>query len=240
MLKLLAMGTTLFILPFNEWLMLESSERDLIVIRGVSGSDCIYPREQSREIACIKWSEPELDVRRKFWSKWGIEQTSIQPPSKIYQLMMYVVLFQLAIFLIDLGATLVMCCRYRLQKSSQWTSERCLSLILSTIIFICYLIVITVVISANGEFIVVKEPMEAHLGSAFMLLIADLFIFTLGWALVSLPRLLLSDTEENREATIQQRVLDRWTRLMSPRNTTNRSAPRRSGAKEERVRLQNR
>lgn len=43
MLKLLAMGITLFILPFNEWLMLESSQRDLIVI--VSGGLSIKVRQ---------------------------------------------------------------------------------------------------------------------------------------------------------------------------------------------------
>lgn len=110
--------------------------------RGISGSDCVYERADA-PIQCVRWAET-ASRRDAFWGKFGLDSMRVDQPggsesemlfilnflSAVFRSLYYMVLLQLFLFLLDIGATLVMCCRYKAQKDGQ-TLEKRVSLALS-------------------------------------------------------------------------------------------------------------
>uniref|UniRef100_A0A183BKZ9 Transmembrane protein n=1 Tax=Globodera pallida TaxID=36090 RepID=A0A183BKZ9_GLOPA len=169
MLKLVAMGVTLFTLPFNEWILLQRPQFDN---RGISGSDCVSEQkgattDPAGATRCVHWSDA-VHERDSFWAREGLGDVRMEMPGTVHRALFSLVLLQLFLFLLDLGATLVMCCRYKLQKGVS-TAEKRVSLSLSVAILCVYLGVTVSVASANVHFTHSRPEFESSLGVAFKL-----------------------------------------------------------------------
>uniref|UniRef100_A0A914HW71 Uncharacterized protein n=1 Tax=Globodera rostochiensis TaxID=31243 RepID=A0A914HW71_GLORO len=186
MLKLVAMGVTLFTLPFNEWILLQRPQFDNVkIIRGISGSDCVSEQkgattDPAGATRCVHWSDSALE-RDSFWAREGLGDVRMEMPGTVHRALFSLVLLQLFLFLLDLGATLVMCCRYKLQKGVS-TAEKRVSLSLSVAILCVYLGVIISVTSANGRFTHSRPQFESSLGVAFKLYFGMALLYSRGKA----------------------------------------------------------
>jgi len=234
MLKLIAIGITIFILPFNEWIVSDATPGGKIFMRGLSGSDCIKTTDQLNDISCIRWSDDAgASVARSFWAQVGLRQQDIQPPTSMHRLLYYLLVCQIAVFILDLGATTIMCCRYRTHKSSR-TIEKRLSLAFSAFVLAVYSVVLVTMMAASYSF-VHKKNVEVHLGTAFTLLIVAIVTFLLGWALSNVQTIVQANSTAEGRRGIQLQVVERWQKLIS-RRERNRGNNRAAGPGEN-VRL---
>ncbi|KAL3095291.1 hypothetical protein niasHS_007390 [Heterodera schachtii] len=193
MLKLVAVGVTLFTLPFNEWILLQGAQFGGVkIIRGISGSDCVSKRKETEDTAgairCVHWADTE-QRRAEFWANEGLGAAQIDMPGAVFRALFSLVLLQLALFLLDLGATLVMCCRYKQQKGVS-TMEKRVSLSLSVAILCLYLFVVASVALANGNFAHFQPQFESSFGIAFKLYLGMAFLYAFGCALTHFSRLM--------------------------------------------------
>jgi len=217
MLKLIAIGITIFVLPFNEWIVSDATPGGKIFMRGVSGSDCIKSADQPNDISCIRWSDDAgASVARSFWAQVGLRQQDVQPPTTMHRLLYYFLVCQIAVFILDLGATTIMCCRYRTNKSSR-TIEKRLSLAFSAFVLAVYSVVFVTMMAASYNFIQRKD-VEVHLGTAFTLLIVAIVTFLLGWALSNVQSIVQANSGEEGRRGIQLQVIERWQKLVSRRD----------------------
>ncbi|KAI1725530.1 hypothetical protein DdX_02190 [Ditylenchus destructor] len=233
MLKLVAMGITIFTLPYNEWIIMNSGN-ELAYIRGIGGSDCVT-RNNGEVVECIRWADTDPDSRSRFWSKNNVNYEQVTQPSSVYGSLYYLVLCQIALFIMDLGATLVMCCRYKSQHRDQ-TCEKRLSLLFSATILGVYIIVSFSVAFARYDFTGMFPTQDACLGSAFRLFVLAAFLFLLGAILIMAPQLFLVD-ETN--TSIAQRIY-KTSRDQLCFNRSAESHRNTRSTKEEGVRLQRR
>lgn len=190
MLKLVAMGVTIFVLPFNKWILLQrpADDADMLLIRGIAGLDCVYASEDSA-IQCMRWADlPER--RHKFWAKFGLDSAELEQPGGMFRSLYYLVLLQLFLFLLDIGATLVMCCRYKAQKEGP-TLEKRVSLALSGAILFFYALVSLTALAANSDFTRSRPPLDSCLGTAFKLYTGMFLLFGLGCLLAHCSRLVV-------------------------------------------------
>nr|CAD2178959.1 unnamed protein product [Meloidogyne enterolobii] len=188
MFKLVAMGVTIFVLPFNDWIHLERDGSQMTIIRGISGSDCVY-KNANAKIRCTRWNDP-LENREKFWSGFNLNAVQIERPSGMYRALFYFVLLQLLLFVFDIGASMVMCRRYRFQKDGE-TVEKRISMALTGIILFFHFVIIFTTISANSDFTNSLPPFDSCMGTAFKLFVGMFIIFGIGCFLTHFSRILL-------------------------------------------------
>uniref|UniRef100_A0A915DNL3 Uncharacterized protein n=1 Tax=Ditylenchus dipsaci TaxID=166011 RepID=A0A915DNL3_9BILA len=160
MLKLLAMGVTIFILPYNEWVVLDGGDHSFTFIRGISGSDCAQRENSPIEIECIRWAELDLQSRQKFWSSKNIDYENVE--AAIYR-------FYISLLFCALSSG-------PLHPRFDKTAEKRLSLLFSATILVCYASVSLVVLCNRYNFIDAKPDLQACLGNAFKLFVSAAFL----------------------------------------------------------------
>jgi len=186
MVKLVAMGMAILALPFNEWIILtkRTEHTEFSAIRGISGSDCVFPPGNPKAIECVRWTEKRESIDA-FWSKRRISSENVELPSIAHRFLYYLILFQLLLFALDLVATFVMCKRYKLQKDGQ-TREKRISLIFFTLITIVYCFVSITVVISEDDFL--NAGFESSLGSAFKVFFGSAIVFIVGFLLTNTSR----------------------------------------------------
>uniref|UniRef100_A0A1I8BKG2 Ion_trans domain-containing protein n=1 Tax=Meloidogyne hapla TaxID=6305 RepID=A0A1I8BKG2_MELHA len=140
--------------------------------RGISGSDCVYENANAK-IRCTRWNDP-LENREKFWTGFSMNAVQVERPSGMYRALFYFVLLQLLLFVLDIGASMVMCRRYKLQKDGE-TIEKRISMALTGIIYF-----------TNS-----LPPFDSCMGTAFKLFVGMFVIFGIGCFLTHFSRILL-------------------------------------------------
>ncbi|KAI6223589.1 hypothetical protein M3Y99_01448000 [Aphelenchoides fujianensis] len=152
MVKLISFVVTAVIMHYNEWLRISSKYLEYTFIRGISFKDCAYNTENPNHIECVKWTHSNNTEWHHFWSKHGIDSENVQTPSIWYANAYYICFLLLVLYVIDMGAMLIMCCRQR-QSNDDILYQKQVSLLASLFIGITYISVITAVLHFRTDLI---------------------------------------------------------------------------------------
>ncbi|KAI6189212.1 hypothetical protein M3Y98_00438400 [Aphelenchoides besseyi] len=164
MFKLISFVLVAVIIHYNEWLRINASNLDYVFIRGISYKDCAYAVDNTNQIECVKWLQGNKSEWTQFWDNHGVNVENVQLPSIWYANVYYICFLLLALYLIDMGAMLVMCCRQR-QSSDDIIYQQQLTLLATFFIGVTYILVFIAVIYCRSDpFVKLQFPTDSSLG----------------------------------------------------------------------------
>ncbi|KAH7732200.1 Protein T22E5.6 [Aphelenchoides avenae] len=195
MVKLVTLVVFIFIVPNNEWVVLTNDATNYVFMRGITGSDCVNEKSQAADISCIRWAEG-LDERTSFYEKRGVDVDRVQEPSSMLQLAFYIAVLIIIVYIVDLAASLAMCCRQR--KQEHHTPERQVSVCTSVFIIVLYLFLLLTMVRAREVFITGRDPFAFRIefGLPVTLTFCLMLVFIIGVVVANAFRFPRNDFED--------------------------------------------